>query len=489
MQFDGSVSKNAEISENQKIDASIGLGMPVLTVEHGHGDVPGLAYILNTILTERLGVPYRVSHRAGTDGITLADGSRSLHLDSTFFTEFSSGKMNSPIAPDQPLQIWDAKTFPSRICLVDSMVPVIFGKPEIRVDDSTAAVGIDIFGSAFFMLSRYEETVKSARDQHDRFPAKASLAMQEGFLGRPIVDEYVEILWACMQSLWPRMERKQQSFRIEVSCDVDRAYSCGRKSIPRLLRQIGGDILVRKRPDWALGNIANYLSAKIGREDCRFDPYYSRIAWMMDRGDATGNSIAFFFICGHSSSKDGCYFIDEPNVRRLFRDIHRRGHEIGVHPSYNTYQDPDQLRREADNLRRILEEENIHQNAVGARQHYLRWDPMQTARSYEATGLVYDTTLAYAEHAGFRSGTCHEHAYFDLTENRTLKLRERPLIVMEVSVLSKDYMGLGHSEAALNYMLELKRICQLFDGTFTLLWHNENFFTKADEEFFTTLIS
>ena len=53
------------------------------------------------------------------------------------------------------------------------------------------------------MLSRYEEAVLLDRDDHDRFPATASIAYKTGFLDRPIIDEYVEILWVAMKRVWP----------------------------------------------------------------------------------------------------------------------------------------------------------------------------------------------------------------------------------------------------------------------------------------------
>ena len=43
------------------------------------------------------------------------------------------------------------------------------------------------------MLSRYEELITKDRDQHNRFPATASVAFKAGFLDRPIVSEYLEI--------------------------------------------------------------------------------------------------------------------------------------------------------------------------------------------------------------------------------------------------------------------------------------------------------
>lgn len=51
---------------------------------------------------------------------------------------------------------------------------------------------LDIFAASFFMLTRWEEYVNKARDSHNRFPATESLAYKQGFLDRPIVNEYLE---------------------------------------------------------------------------------------------------------------------------------------------------------------------------------------------------------------------------------------------------------------------------------------------------------
>ena len=55
--------------------------------------------------------------------------------------------------------------------------------------------GVDVFGGAFLMLTRYEEVVVPTRDSYGRFPASASVAHREGFLGLPVVDVYVELRW------------------------------------------------------------------------------------------------------------------------------------------------------------------------------------------------------------------------------------------------------------------------------------------------------
>ena len=76
---------------------------------------------------------------------------------------------------------------------------VLEGVRGVDIAERRIEVPLDIFGSAFFMLTRYEEMVITERDTHGRFPARASIAYREGLLERPIVDEYLELLWAAIQ--------------------------------------------------------------------------------------------------------------------------------------------------------------------------------------------------------------------------------------------------------------------------------------------------
>ena len=76
---------------------------------------------------------------------------------------------------------------------------------------------------------------------------------------------------------------------------------------------------------------------------------------------------------------------------------------------------------------------------------------------------------------------CGCPSYFlHVPKRQPLKLRERPLIAMECTIIDERYMGLGTSEKALEVFLGLKRTCQQFNGDFTLLWHNSRL-VEVDE--------
>jgi peptidoglycan/xylan/chitin deacetylase (PgdA/CDA1 family) len=191
---------------------------------------------------------------------------------------------------------------------------------------------------------------------------------------------------------------------------------------------------------------------------------------MMDVNEKAGNTAAFYFIPEITDPvmDDTCVITDDA-VRAMMRRIAHRGHEIGIHPGYRTYHNVRKIISGKRRLQYVLAEEKIAQRITGGRQHYLRWTT-RTPALWDAAGFEYDSTLGYADHAGFRCGTCHEYRMYDLHRRKALQLRQRPLICMECSVTV--YMGCGFTDFAFATMSKLKRAAQKFNGNFTLSWHN-----------------
>lgn len=238
----------------------------------------------------------------------------------------------------------------------------------------------------------------------------------------------------------------------------------------------------------ALRTLSRHLQVRRGNYSK--DLYFRSINWIMDVNEAAGNKVAFYFIPEQLHPiYDGCYHLDEPVIRDLLRRIHLRGHEIGLHASYTTYNNEQQIHHELQILRTTMAEEGVQQSEIGGRQHYLRWKNHTTARNLDAAGMSYDSTLFFADHPGFRCGTCHEYQMYDLEQRRALELRQRLLVLMECSVIDQAYMGMGYSQKALEYMKMLKQRCFQFSGDFTLLWHNSHFTNSMDMKFYQVLIA
>src|SRR3954447_13570280 len=107
---------------------------------------------------------------------------------------------------------------------------VLFAAPEEQW--LSLELGGDLFGTAFLLLTRYEETAIAERDEHDRFPVTAT----RSDLDRPQADDAAETLWRQLREAAPRLERREPAFRVVPSHDVDYPFASTRLRLSGLLR-------------------------------------------------------------------------------------------------------------------------------------------------------------------------------------------------------------------------------------------------------------
>lgn len=430
-----------------------------LVLRHPPGYEPERRYVYDVVLREFLGLELALVQEDRPDvEITAAgdaSGARVVLADVLFRTP-ADAWLTAASLPPEPLArlATDAATDP---------LPVLYGTPTLD--------GIDIFGAVFFMLTRYEEPVSEVRDAHERFPATASLAHREDFLDRPLVNEYVDLLWALLRRAWPRLERPKRRFALRLSHDVD--FPLYRAPFHEARAVARRDLRREHAPLVAMRRLANALAPDLVPK--RLD-LCNTFDFVMSASERLGLQSAFYFIAGNSAGAiDGSYTLDDPWIRRLLATIHRRGHEIGYHASYNTFRDAERTHAEAQTLFEACAAAGVEQPAWGGRQHYLRWENPVTWQNWEDAGLAYDSTLAFADHVGFRSGTCYEHPVFNLRTRTALRLRERPLVVMEASLLEYQKVGLDAIPAEISRLGERVRP---FEGELTLLWHNDRLLSR-----------
>ena len=389
-----------------------------------------------------------------------------------------------------PCALWNARS-ECWVPAIESPLPAPavakLPSPLIEKQDDNYLVHYDIIGLIYWMLSRLEEVDNDDVDSHGRFPATASHAFKHDYLERPIIDEWLHILGQVIQRRWPHLTLKKHQFRICLSHDVDIPSRYAYRTAIELSRGILRDIL--DRHDLLSIFRAPWVKITSGSMISRFDPY-NVFDWIMDVSEAHGLISAFYFMCGCSDSKrDSDYEITTSSIRSLMRNIHSRGHEIGLHPSYAAYTQPELIVQEANRLWSVCDGEGIHQSNWGGRMHYLRWRHPITLYGWETAGMNYDSSLGYADRPGFRCGTCFEYPAFDPVEQKILSLRIRPLIAMDCTVMADRYLGLGATSEALDRFLTLKDVCQSVGGVFTLLWHNTSLVFNCDRDLYKEVIS
>ncbi|MEN3363184.1 MAG: hypothetical protein V7606_458, partial [Burkholderiales bacterium] len=142
-------------------------------------------WISAVVLGEFLGLAYELQFDTETT-VRISASGKTLEMPDIFFARAGDIWLVDESLPQEPLQQWTIADSRLDVDLGEPRVPVLFGACGYEVHGEGARLGLDIFGSCFFMLSRYEEAVSKQRDHHDRVPAHASLACRQSFLDRPI---------------------------------------------------------------------------------------------------------------------------------------------------------------------------------------------------------------------------------------------------------------------------------------------------------------
>lgn len=389
-----------------------------------------------------------------------------------------------------PHSTWDANKEDWKTCLNQPLpAPGVneLTLPLIYKKNNQYIINYDILGLTYWMLNRIEEIGQLDLDNHQRFPATSSHAYKYGYLERPIVDEWLDILGQVIERLWPQLKLKQHTFSMKVSHDVDAPSRYAFSTTKSFIKGMAGDVLKRK-------DIKSVLTAPLVRFNSKTKLHsldsFNTFDWIMTQSEQNNLTSAFYFICGRTdNTKDADYEPEYPAIRNLMKEIHKRGHEIGLHPSYNSFQSPLIIKDEANRLRKIMQEENIQQDIIGGRMHYLRWEHATTLQAWNDAGMSYDSTLGYADRPGFRCGTCFEYPAFNPITHEQLNVRIRPLIAMDCSIIGKHYLGMGYTKLAENKFLELKETCQKVNGCFTLLWHNSYFPVATSFAIYSNIIT
>ena len=341
-------------------------------------------------------------------------------------------------------------------------------KPVSGIED------VDIFGTIFFFLSRYEECVSGVRDSVNRFTADASIAGKVEIIHRPLVDEYVELLRRALKEKFPGIALDQPDYRLLLSHDVDIPHSWLGARRYKLVRALARNLIRDRSIRKAVDTAASYF-------DPQRDPVFC-YDWIMSLAEKYGQRTSFYFLVNATDPYDISYDLGAPPMRELLQDIAARGHDIGLHGSFNSYADARMLLAEKQKL-----EFYVGKQVSGGRQHYLRFEVPTTWRAWDEAGFAFDSTLGFADRAGFRCGTAREYPVFDLQTSRVLNLRERPLICMEHTLLDPDYQGLN-MEQSYEYATNLIDQVRRYGGNFTLLWHNHNLTTDAQRELFAQMV-
>ncbi len=334
-------------------------------------------------------------------------------------------------------------------------------------DKRTIRTNIDMISDIFFMLTRYEEVVNAGikKDRHHRFPAVESLAYKSNFLHRPVVNEHIALLGTWIESLSSGYKRPspwgQKAFAVCLSHDVDNIIK--NQNLFAALKHTLAILLKHRKLRKAFKYLKNYFQNK---RDYTKDPYWT-FNYLVQTEKAYQFNSSFYFLASEASDPDWRYSINDSKVRALIDDLESYGCEIGYHGSLLSYNNERVMSLERHRVDAV-----VHRKPYGCRQHYLKFRVPYTWRYQQQSGLLYDTTLSFADHEGFRCGMCLPFKPYDILADQVLDIWEIPLIIMEGTLQS--YRELS-PEDGLKKIISMIEAVKKHHGLFTILWHNSSF--------------
>ena len=309
------------------------------------------------------------------------------------------------------------------------------------------------------------EQRSTAADRHGRVPASENPLVAAGQSRRPVVSLLANELRSAVLAVagrrpvrslapWPDGHR----WAALVTHDLDVVDWWGLFPLLRMA-ELG------MKGEWNLfSRVARSARRSIGR-----DPVTRGVHSLIQLEAHHGIRATWFVICAQPTFRsmlagDSTYRPDGPAARRILTAITHANHEIGLHGSFATADDPRSMLAQRRLLTRLADSP-----VEGTRQHFLRMRPGRTQRLMVETGFEYDASWGFADRNGFRLGVADVVPAWDAARETVLPLELLPLVWMD-RALSK-YAGVEEAGRWIEDARELARECKAAEGAWVGLWH------------------
>lgn len=316
-------------------------------------------------------------------------------------------------------------------------------------------IPFDVFAAAFYLISRYEEYLPHTLDMYGRYAHENSIAFREGFLGLPLVDHWMQDLCQAIQQRFPRYEFPERHFGFLPTYDIDEAYAYKHKG---WIRTNGARLKA-----WLRGDLRDRLDRTAvleGKQDDPFDSY----DWMDALHDTYQLKPRYFFLLPEKTGKyDRNILPSKPALQALLRR-HTEKYETGIHPSWQSGDDPALLGSEIGRFEQIT---GIRPTL--SRQHFIRFTLPDTFRRLIAAGIKEDHSMGYGTINGFRASVSTAFHWYDLQQEETTPLLLRPYCFMEANAFFEQKIS---AVDALHEMQRYENAVRKVSGTFSCIWHN-----------------
>ena len=313
----------------------------------------------------------------------------------------------------------------------------------------------DIFAASFYLLSRYEEYLPHEKDMYDRYAHENSLAFKKDFLTLPLINFWIEDFKKALRTKFPLLATHHAPFTFVPTYDIDEAYAYKYK---QSWRTAGGLIKSIVNGRWSI--VSERLEVLRGRQK---DPY-DAFEWMDQLHSQYSLRPKYFFLIATKTQKYDKNILPSKKAMKDLIQEHSSRYAIGIHPSWQSGDDPRELKFEILKLGHISGKQ-----VVSSRQHYIRFTLPHTYRQLIDLGIESDYSMGYGSINGFRASVATPFYWYDLEREEQTKLLLYPFCFMEANSFYEQKFS---SQQALEELKHYSNIVQSVNGTLITIWHN-----------------
>ena len=336
------------------------------------------------------------------------------------------------------------------------------GTPCFFTTGERSNLPYDIFAASFFLISRYEEYLPHVKDIHSRFSPKDSIAYQNGFLQKPVVDIWAYKLLEALKERFDDFEYKIKGYDFVSVLDVATSHCYANRGIVRGLVGLIMDFGTLK-----FKRVADRISVGLNRMKDPFDNYEELIA-LHKKYKVKCN---FFFQFADYSKYDKNVSTNSIKFKSLIKYVADYA-PVSLAASYSSFTDLELLKKEKANL-----EEVINRPVNSSKMRYNRVDVPETYRNLITAEFTDDYTMGYTYELGFRAGTCTAFQFYDIPLEVKQPIKVHPFAIHDYALakIKKD-------EVLLQHVRKIKDEVNKVNGTMIVMFSNELLGNKDDRD-------
>ncbi|WP_343485497.1 polysaccharide deacetylase family protein [Allomuricauda sp. d1] len=314
-------------------------------------------------------------------------------------------------------------------------------------------VPFDIFAASFYLLSRYEEYLPHVKDELGRFPAKESIAHQNGFLKLPVVDLWAYKFGHLLSERFPEINPPKRSYSFTSIINVTTSHNYAHRGVARTLGGLLLDLV-----SFRLRALFRRLGVLFG---FRKDPYDNFMELVEIHKKFRAKTLFFFQFAKYSVHNKNVSPLNN-KFRYLIKSVADYS-IVSLSASHEASLEHQKLVEEKKSLSEL-----INRPVNYSRLRYNRVNIPVTYRNVIDAEFTDDYTMGYSSEIGFRAGTCTPFYFYDITLEVRQPLRMHPFVVYDYAL--HDFKK---KDQIFDEIDPIYRTVKRVNGHFTTVFSNE----------------